>query len=56
MQIQPAFSEMAGATHIIGADLGTKDIHRLPCATISRGLHQVEHTYSYLSAITDQRI
>lgn len=49
-------AKMAGATHIIGADLGTKDIHRPFRKDDFRGLHQVEHTYSYLSAITDQSI
>ncbi len=49
-------AKMAGATHIIGADLGTKDIHRPFRKDDFHGQHQVEHTYSYLSAITDQSI
>ncbi|EMF5056027.1 glycosyltransferase family 9 protein [Serratia marcescens] len=49
-------AKMAGATHIIGADLGTKDIHRAFRKDDFHGQHQVEHTYSYLSAITDQSI
>ena len=38
-------AKMAGATDIIGADLGTKDIQRPFRKDDFRGLHQVEHTY-----------
>ncbi|CAI1839108.1 Lipopolysaccharide core heptosyltransferase rfaQ [Serratia quinivorans] len=49
-------AKMAGIGNIIGADLGTPDIHHPFRKENFSGKHQVEHTYSYLSAITDQRI
>lgn len=49
-------AKMAGVKHIIGADLGTNDIHHPFRAADFYGKHQVEHTYSYLSAITEQAI
>ncbi|MEE4410867.1 MULTISPECIES: glycosyltransferase family 9 protein [unclassified Serratia (in: enterobacteria)] len=49
-------AKMAGVSNIIGADLGTTDIHHPFRKQDFSGKHQVEHTYSYLSAITDQRI
>lgn len=49
-------AKMAGAKHIIGADLGTSEIHRPFKKADFHGKHQVEHTYSYLSAITDKTI
>ncbi|VEA69309.1 Lipopolysaccharide core heptosyltransferase rfaQ [Serratia plymuthica] len=49
-------AKMAGVSNIIGADLGTPDIHHPFRKQDFSGKHQVEHTYSYLSAITEQRI
>lgn len=49
-------AKMAGAKNIIGADLGTSEIHHPFKAADFHGKHQVEHTYSYLSAITDLSI
>lgn len=49
-------AKMAGVSNIIGADLGTPDIHHPFRKENFSGKHQVEHTYSYLSAITEQRI
>ncbi|MGA9618699.1 MAG: glycosyltransferase family 9 protein, partial [Serratia proteamaculans] len=49
-------AKMAGIDNIIGADLGTPDIHHPFRKENFSGKHQVEHTYSYLSAITEQRI
>ncbi|WP_431224479.1 glycosyltransferase family 9 protein [Serratia sp. L9] len=49
-------AKMAGAKHIIGADLGTSEIQRPFTRADFRGKHQVERTYSYLSAITDKTI
>ncbi len=49
-------AKMAGIRNIIGADLGTPDIHHPFRKENFSGKHQVEHTFSYLSAITDQRI
>lgn len=49
-------AKMAGAKHIIGADLGTSEIHRPFKAADFHGKHQVELTFSYLSAITHQSI
>ncbi|ANS45416.1 glycosyltransferase family 9 protein [Serratia inhibens] len=49
-------AKMAGVSNIIGADLGTSDIHHPFRKQDFSGKHQVEHTYSYLSAITEQRI
>ncbi|TFZ48235.1 lipopolysaccharide heptosyltransferase family protein [Serratia proteamaculans] len=49
-------AKMAGISNIIGADLGTADIHHPFRKENFSGKHQVEHTYSYLSAITEQHI
>lgn len=49
-------AKMAGATNIIGADLGSPDIHHPFRKENFSGKHQVQHTYSYLSAITDRPI
>lgn len=49
-------AKMAGVSNIIGADLGTPDIHHPFRKQDFSGKHQVEHTYSYLSAITEQSI
>jgi ADP-heptose:LPS heptosyltransferase len=49
-------AKMAGVQHIIGADLATRNIQRPFRAADFRGKHQVEQTYSYLSAITEQSI
>ncbi|HEI8868677.1 glycosyltransferase family 9 protein [Serratia sp. AKBS12] len=49
-------AKMAGVKHIIGADLGTPDITRPFKHEDFSGKHQVEHTFSYLSAITDKPI
>ncbi|CAI2468905.1 Lipopolysaccharide core heptosyltransferase rfaQ [Serratia ficaria] len=49
-------AKMAGARHIIGADLGTAEIHQPFRREDFSGKHQVERTYSYLSAITDRPI
>jgi heptosyltransferase-3 len=49
-------AKMAGAKNIIGADLGNGEIHHPFNAGDFHGKHQVEQTYSYLSAITDQSI
>lgn len=49
-------AKMAGVSNIIGADLGTPDIHHPFRKENFSGKHQVEHTYSYLSAITEQHI
>lgn len=49
-------AKMAGAKHIIGADTGDKSITVPYRRADFRGEHQVEQTFSYLSAITDQQI
>ncbi|MDU3889243.1 MAG: glycosyltransferase family 9 protein, partial [Serratia liquefaciens] len=49
-------AKMAGVSNIIGADLGTPDIHHPFRKANFSGKHQVEHTFSYLSAITEQPI
>ncbi|ATA19990.1 ADP-heptose:LPS heptosyltransferase [Gibbsiella quercinecans] len=46
-------AKMAGAKHIIGADLGNGDIDRPFTSADFHGQHQVERTFSYLSALTD---
>lgn len=47
-------ARMAGVKNIIGADLGSKYITHPFKKSDFRGKHQVEHTYSYLSAITEK--
>ncbi|KEY56517.1 glycosyltransferase family 9 protein [Serratia sp. DD3] len=49
-------AKMIGAKKIIGADLGTSDIHHPFKSANFHGKHQVERTFSYLSAITDKVI
>lgn len=49
-------AKMAGVKNIIGADLGTNEIHHPFRAADFRGKHQVELTFSYLSAITEKTI
>lgn len=49
-------AKMAGAGHIIAADTGDKGIHVPFGPTDFSGRHQVELTFSYLSAITDKTI
>lgn len=49
-------AKMAGVKNIIGADLGTSEIHHPFRAADFNGKHQVEHTFSYLSAITERAI
>lgn len=49
-------AKMAGAKNIIGADLGTREIHHPFKADDFHGVHQVEQTYSYLSALTQKTI
>ncbi|BFO12637.1 hypothetical protein GGER_51470 [Serratia rubidaea] len=49
-------AKMAGVKHIIGADLGSSEITRSFKPQDFHGKHQVEHTFSYLSAITDRQI
>lgn len=49
-------AKMAGVKHIIGADLGNSEMTRAFRKEDFRGKHQVEYTFSYLSAITDQTI
>lgn len=49
-------AKMAGVKNIIGADLGTSEIHHPFRAADFHGKHQVEHTFSYLSAITERSI
>ncbi|AGB84663.1 ADP-heptose:LPS heptosyltransferase [Serratia sp. FGI94] len=49
-------AKMAGVKHIIGADLGSSEITRAFKPQDFHGKHQVEHTFSYLSAITDRQI
>ncbi|HED2337771.1 TPA: glycosyltransferase family 9 protein [Serratia liquefaciens] len=49
-------AKMAGVSNIIGADLGTPGIHHPFRKANFSGKHQVEHTFSYLSAITEQSI
>ncbi|MGG6178120.1 glycosyltransferase family 9 protein [Pantoea allii] len=47
-------ARMAGATHIIGAGEASNGLTRIFCRDDFSGNHQVEHTYSYLSALTDR--
>lgn len=49
-------AKMAGAKNIIGADLGTGEIHHPFKVADFRGKHQVEQTFSYLSAISEKPI
>lgn len=49
-------ASMAGVKHIIGADTGSKKISIPFRREDFSGEHQVEHTYSYLSAISDLQI
>lgn len=49
-------AKMAGAKHIIAADTGDKGIEKRYTKADFRGNHQVEHAFSYLSAITDKQI
>lgn len=49
-------AKMAGARHIIGADSGLPGIHHPFSKRDFQGKHQVEHTFSYLSAISDQEV
>lgn len=49
-------AKMAGARNIIGADSGLSGIHYPFSKNHFHGTHQVEHTFSYLSAITDRRV
>lgn len=46
-------ARMVGAKNIIGADLGRKEIRRPFRKTDFSGKHQVEHTFSYLKALSD---
>lgn len=47
-------AKMAGARHIIGADSGDKAIEKPFRRSDFKGKHQVEHAFSYLSAISDK--
>jgi len=49
-------ARMAGVQHIIGADTGNKAITIPFRGADFFGDHQVEHAFSYLSAITDRQI
>ncbi|MCT2385353.1 glycosyltransferase family 9 protein [Erwinia pyrifoliae] len=49
-------AKMAGAKHIIGADSGDRAITVPFSRTDFRGKHQVELTFSYLSALSDKQI
>ncbi|WP_455814926.1 glycosyltransferase family 9 protein [Pseudomonas graminis] len=49
-------AKMAGAKHIIGADTGDRAITVPFKRTDFHGTHQVEMTYSYLSALTDTSV
>lgn len=49
-------ARMAGAKHIIGADTGSKKVSVPFHNADFSGDHQVEKTFSYLSAITDRKI
>ncbi|PVZ83747.1 ADP-heptose--LPS heptosyltransferase [Serratia sp. S1B] len=49
-------AKIIGAKNIIGADLGNQEIPHPFKATNFHGEHQVERTFSYLSAITDKAI
>jgi len=49
-------ARMAGVKHIIGADTGNKTISVPFSRADFSGDHQVEHTFSYLSAISDAQI
>lgn len=49
-------AKLAGGKHIIGADTGDRAINVPFKRTDFKGHHQVEQTFSYLSAITDKVI
>lgn len=49
-------AKMAGAKHIIAADTGDSIIEKPFSKADFHGKHQVEHAFSYLSAITDKHI